>query len=201
MGGTGRITGRDPWSATVAPRRHAPPGALPLSAVSARGPDGAHAIGSPSGQAWSSPCSPPLVSQKSHGEPRGPRRCSACGSRLVMPAHVSAQTQSRFRAYARAAKLALSRSGPALTEFIIHGGPITLPGGGVARALLAATRGRAGESVSGSQIGRPLGQMIESHARSPARSWQRTRPWPQNDTLTDGQAPILTSGDRIAHSP
>ena len=36
------FTGRDPWSATAAPPQHVRPGVLP---VSARGPDGAHAIG------------------------------------------------------------------------------------------------------------------------------------------------------------
>jgi hypothetical protein len=33
-------------------------------------------------------------SRKSHGEPGWPRRCSACGPRLVMPVSVSAQAQS-----------------------------------------------------------------------------------------------------------
>jgi len=41
----GPTTGRDLWSDTAPPRRHASPGARPASAVSARGPDGAHAIG------------------------------------------------------------------------------------------------------------------------------------------------------------
>ena len=39
------FTGRDRWSGTAAPRQPALPHALPTSAVSARGPDGAHAIG------------------------------------------------------------------------------------------------------------------------------------------------------------
>jgi hypothetical protein len=39
------FTGRDRWSGTAAPLRYAPPAALPVSVVSARGPDGVHAIG------------------------------------------------------------------------------------------------------------------------------------------------------------
>jgi len=45
--------------------------------------------------------------------------------RLVMPANISAQAQSRFPAYARAARPTLSRSGPALTELIGRGASIT----------------------------------------------------------------------------
>ena len=45
MEDTGPFKGRDPWSATAAPLRPVPPDALPMSAVSAREPDGAHAIG------------------------------------------------------------------------------------------------------------------------------------------------------------
>jgi len=43
--GLAPIAGRGRWSGTAAPRRHVSPAALPMSAVSARGPDGAHAIG------------------------------------------------------------------------------------------------------------------------------------------------------------
>jgi hypothetical protein len=44
---------------------------------------------------------------------------------LMMPANISVQAQSRFQAYARAAKPALSRSGPALAGILIRDGPIT----------------------------------------------------------------------------
>src|SRR6185437_15965490 len=83
---------------------------------------------------------------KSHGRPGWPLRCSAPDPGLVMPANVSAQAQSRFQAYARAAKPALSRSGPALTGVIIGGGP--LRGSRAAkhhgRALVPLVRGRRG---------------------------------------------------------
>ena len=45
MEDAGPFTDRDPWSGTAAPLRHASPDVLPMSAVSAREPDGAHAIG------------------------------------------------------------------------------------------------------------------------------------------------------------
>jgi hypothetical protein len=45
MEDAGPVRGRDPWSASAVPLRHVSPDALPMSAVSAREPDGAHAIG------------------------------------------------------------------------------------------------------------------------------------------------------------
>jgi hypothetical protein len=43
--GAGPFTGRDPWNGIAAHVRHVSPDALPMSAVSAREPDGAYAIG------------------------------------------------------------------------------------------------------------------------------------------------------------
>lgn len=43
--GPGPVTDRDPLSATAASPRHVPPGALPVSAVSALEPDGPDATG------------------------------------------------------------------------------------------------------------------------------------------------------------
>ena len=45
MEDTEPFTGRDRWNGTAAPRRPVSPDAPLMSAVSARGPDGAHAIG------------------------------------------------------------------------------------------------------------------------------------------------------------
>ncbi len=61
MQDTGAFTGRDPLGETAAPLRHVPPDALPMSALSAHEPDGAHAIGQPTEQAWSSPFPPFLA--------------------------------------------------------------------------------------------------------------------------------------------
>src|SRR6185437_7217601 len=54
----GAFRGRDPLACTAAPLRHVSPDALPVSAVSADEPDGAHASGEPTDQAWSSPFPP-----------------------------------------------------------------------------------------------------------------------------------------------
>ena len=96
--------GRGLWSGAAALLSHVSPGALPTSAVAAHEPDGAHAIGSPTGQAWSSPCSPSLASWKSHASQAGRVATPPADPRLVMPADVNVQAQSRFQAYARRTK-------------------------------------------------------------------------------------------------
>ena len=78
--------GRDPLGATAAPLRHVAPDALPMSALSAHGPDGAHATGQPTEQAWSSPFPPSLAFMKepwraqadrSAAPPADPSACDA----------------------------------------------------------------------------------------------------------------------------
>jgi hypothetical protein len=99
MQDTGPFTGRGPWSATALPLWPVPPGALPVSAVSAHEPDGAHATGHWASLVFTIPAFPgfhgrALASQagRSAALPADPR--------LVMPADVSAQAQSRLQAHA-----------------------------------------------------------------------------------------------------
>jgi hypothetical protein len=82
---------------TAAPRRHLPPDALPMSALSAGEPDGAHAAREPTEQAWSSPFPPSLAFMEEpwRAKPAAPLlRLLIPG--LVMPADISAQAQPRF---------------------------------------------------------------------------------------------------------
>ena len=105
----GLFTGRDPLSGTAAPLRHVPPDALPMSALSADEPDGAHAADEPTGQAWSSPFPPSLAFME---EPWRAKPAASLLSLLTpglaMPAGVSAPVQSRFPAYARRTTPAVS---------------------------------------------------------------------------------------------
>jgi hypothetical protein len=57
----GLFTGRDPLGGTAAILRRLPRDALPVSALSADEPDGAHAAGEPTEQAWSSLLPPSLA--------------------------------------------------------------------------------------------------------------------------------------------
>lgn len=96
--------GRDRWSGTAAPRRPALPHVLPTSAVSAREPDGAHAIGSPTGQAWPSPCSPSLASWKSHASQAGRAAAPPADPGLRCPPASAHRHSPGFQAYARETK-------------------------------------------------------------------------------------------------
>lgn len=102
MQDAGAFTGRDPLGATAAPLRHVAPDALPMSALSAHEPDGAHATGQPNEQAWSSPFPPSLAFMEEpwRAKPTAPL-LRLLIPRLAMPADIKAQTQSRFPAYAR----------------------------------------------------------------------------------------------------
>src|SRR4029077_6004957 len=91
------LPGSGPVGGTAAVLRHLPPDALPMSALSADEPDGAHAAREPTGQAWSSPLPPSLAFMEEpwRAKPAAPLlRLLIPG--LAMPAGVSAQAQPRF---------------------------------------------------------------------------------------------------------
>ena len=92
-----QFPGGDPLGGTAAPLRHLPPDALPMSALSADEPDGAHAAREPTEQAWSSPLPPSLAFME---EPWRARSAAPLLRLLIpglaMPAGISAQAQSRF---------------------------------------------------------------------------------------------------------
>jgi hypothetical protein len=86
---------------TASRLRQLPPYALPMSALSADEPAGAHATLEPTEQAWSSPFPPSLAFMEEpwRAKPAAPLlRLLIPG--LAMPADVSAQAQFRFPAYA-----------------------------------------------------------------------------------------------------
>jgi len=77
------LLGSDPLGGTAAALRHLPPFALPMSALSADEPAGAHATREPTEQPWSSPFPPSLafhgraIAGHSAALPADPRTCDA----------------------------------------------------------------------------------------------------------------------------
>jgi hypothetical protein len=131
------FTGRDPLGATAAPLRHVPPDALPMSVLSAHEADGAHAIGQPTEQAWSSPF--PTFPGFHGSAIAGQLAAPPADPRLAMPAGLSAQAQSRLQAYAR---------GTTLTVLPTRQSPFRAP-------LLARITGQAGRANAHNAPGMP----------------------------------------------
>jgi hypothetical protein len=106
MQDAGLFTGRDPLGATAAPLRHVPPDALSMSALSAHVAGGAHAIGQPTGQAWSSPF--PTFPGFNGGAIASQTRHSACCSPACDARRHQRAGTSGFQAYARGTTLTVS---------------------------------------------------------------------------------------------
>jgi hypothetical protein len=120
------LTCRDLWSDTAAPLRHASPDGLPMSAVFAREPDGAHAIGQTTGQACSSPFSPSLLHGRAMANQADRVAAPPADPGLVMPADVGAQAQSRLQAYARPVTCQMrARMGPPVVAVAFEAGDVT----------------------------------------------------------------------------
>jgi hypothetical protein len=89
------LLGNDLLGGTAASVRHLPPYALPMSALSADEPAGAHATREPTEQPWSSPFPPSLAFMEEPWRATPLLRLLIPG--LAMSADVSAQAQSRFQ--------------------------------------------------------------------------------------------------------